>query len=401
MAKATEQPEQADPQCQALYIHVPFCRAKCRYCDFFSVCMEGGRAEQFVQAANSEVRRHQDCLTSPLRSVFLGGGTPTVLGPELLGKLLEPVAPLTDSDTEFSVEANPGTIDADLAGALVSWGVNRVSLGVQSLQDSELALLGRIHDRQQAMQAVAVLRSAGVKNLGLDLIYGIPGQTLDSWRGSLRQALDLGPDHLSCYALSFEAGTLLWQDLQYRRVAPMDDGLQRECYDLAIDLASAAGLEHYEISNFARQPILGEDGGQARPGRRCRHNLTYWHNEPYLGIGPGAASYVGGVRRTSLPDLDAYVLALSAGQAAPCTSERLTGRALMAETVMLELRLTEGLDRAAFSERFGQDILKAFPSATKRYLDMGMLVATAGFLRLSRQALFVADTILADILAEA
>jgi oxygen-independent coproporphyrinogen-3 oxidase len=272
---------------------------------------------------------------------------------------------------------------------LVEAEVNRVSLGVQSFHVRELALLGRRHSPEQARQAAAALRSAGIGNLSVDLIYGIPGQTLASWRDSLRQAVDLGAEHLSSYALNLEPGTPLGRAAEAGRVRPADEQLQKDCYEAAIDLARAAGLEHYEISNFAR------------PGRRCRHNLTYWRNEPYLGLGPAAASYVAGVRRTNRPDLAAYLQAIEAGLPPPADSEKLVGRAAMAETVMLGLRLIEGLDRAAFAQRFGQDMASVFPRTVARYAEQGALIVTERHVRLEAGVLFVSDTILADFLAEA
>ena len=375
-------------QVEALYLHVPFCRAKCRYCDFYSLPLEESAALAYVEAAAAELRAHQHHLARPLESVFLGGGTPTVLGPELLGRLLSLCSPLVGPRTEVTAEANPGTIDAAVVEALTAGKVNRASLGAQSFLPEELALLGRIHRVEQIAQAVTLLRSAGIGNISLDLIYGIPGQTMATWRQSLQQALGLQVDHLSCYALSFEEGTALAADLRAGTVHDMDEELQRDCYYAAIEAAAAAGMEHYEISNFAR------------PGRRCRHNLTYWHNLPYLGIGPAAASYVGGIRRTNRPDLRQYVQALQAGQAPPADCEQLTGRALMAETMMLGLRLIEGVHRDDFAARFGADPVAAFPQSLGRYQQQGLLAVTPTHVRLASDAIFVADAILADIVDE-
>ena len=372
----------------ALYVHVPFCLAKCRYCDFYSIPCDGELDAEYVRAAGLELAANASCLRTPLESAFVGGGTPTALGANLLEQLLSLIQPLLGADTEFSVEANPGTLDDSIVDVLTRSGVNRVNLGVQSFQDAELAGVGRIHNSRQALAAIDLLRKAGFDNLGLDLIYGLPGQTLESWESSLRQGLELGIEHLSCYALSFESGTPLRDDLQAGRVKAMDELLQRDCYDAAISLATQAGMEHYEISNFSM------------PAYQCRHNLTYWHNLSYLGIGPAAASYIDGVRRTNKPDLRMYLDSLRQGQSPPLDSEKLTGRALMSETIMLGLRMIAGIDREEFSDRFGFDPAKAFPKSFGRYISQGALIETAESIRLSRQALFVADTILADILAE-
>ncbi len=220
------------------------------------------------------------------------------------------------------------------------------------------------------------------------MIYGIPGQTLESWKDDVRQAIDLGIDHLSCYALSFESGTPLGGELARGAVSEMPEADQEACYRAAIELAAAAGLEHYEISNFAR------------PGSRCRHNLTYWRNETYLGLGPAAASYIGGSRRTNRPDLGAYIEALEQHRPPPADAESLPIGGRMAETAMLGMRLIEGLDRAAFAHRFAVDVLDAFPHTTRRYADQGAIAVSPSHVRLAERALFACDTILANIVAE-
>jgi oxygen-independent coproporphyrinogen-3 oxidase len=412
---------------------VPFCVAKCRYCDFFSQPIDEARAARYVACVLRELEARRGELADGLASIFIGGGTPTSLGPLLLANLLAGLGPLAGPGCEFSIEANPGTLDQRLADMLPPAGVNRVSLGAQSFEAGELATLGRIHDAGQIGQAVAMLKKSGIGNFGLDLMYGIPGQTLDTWRSSLRHAIDLGPRHLSCYALAFEPGTPLHVDREAGKVREMDEGLQKECYYAAIEIAAAAGLEHYEISNFAAK------------GFRCRHNLTYWHNEPYVGLGPAAASFTSSAgvpavngdtlllgrserrqtrqrdefatlhecphpmpkrrmspltRRTNAPDLEAYMSAISQGQLPPSTGETLAGRPAMAEAVMLGLRLIEGADRRELAGRYGMDIAEAFPHSVSRYQSQGALVVTPTHIRIAHDCLFVADTILADIIAE-
>jgi oxygen-independent coproporphyrinogen-3 oxidase len=381
--------EVSGSQAGALYIHVPFCAAKCRYCDFYSLATGQSEAGKFLWALAAEMRSQAPRLRNPLASVFVGGGTPTSIGQAGLEELLAIPADWIGCDTEFSVEANPGTVDGQGVETLIRAGVNRVNLGVQSFRADELKNLGRIHSPQQARDAFNMLRQAGLQNIGLDLIYGIPGQSLQSWRASVAEALDLGPQHLSCYGLTFEDNTPLWKDLQAGLVEEMDEAEQEACWRHAISAAADAGLEHYEISNFAKG------------GRQCRHNLTYWQNMPYIGLGPGAASYLGGVRRTNDPDLAAYVRALLSGQAAPASQEQLTGRRAMAETVMLALRLTQGLDLQAFEDRYGQDVRQVFPRNISRYIQTGALEVQARHLRIPASALFVSNEILADILAEA
>ena len=376
------------PPAAALYVHVPFCRRKCAYCDFYSVAIAPGQGAAYLGALATDLQRHDHALARPCRSLFLGGGTPTVLAPRALRGLLDLLKPYAGPRTEFTVEANPGTLEAATVAAQVEGGVNRVSLGVQSFVPGELAVLGRIHSRAQARRAFRLLRHAGVGNLSIDLIYGTPGQTLASWRRSVGEAIDLGADHLSCYALTLERSTPLWRQCRTGRLAEMDESLQRDCYEAAIDQAAHAGLKQYELSNFAR------------PHRSCRHNLTYWRNEPYVGVGPGAAGYLGGRRWTTRADLAAWARALLAGHAPPARGERLSGRAVMAETAMLTLRLTEGLDRRRFRRRFGQDVGEAFPRSIARHEAIGSLVVTERRVRLARAYYFTSNAVLADIVAE-
>ncbi|MBI5725130.1 MAG: radical SAM family heme chaperone HemW [Planctomycetes bacterium] len=379
----------ADVRADGLYVHVPLCLAKCRYCDFYSLPLAGDLAGRYVRAAGLELVRLAEFLAWPAGTIFVGGGTPTCLGAGPLGELLGPLGNRAGPETEFSVEANPGTVDGPVADLLAGSGVNRVSLGIQSLQPDELALLGRIHDARQAVEAFGILRRAGLKNLGADLIYGLPGQSMESWLDTLGCVLELSPEHLSCYCLSIEEGTPLADDLRAGRIKPPDEALQKEMYYAAIEQAGKAGLEHYEISNFAR------------PGRRCRHNLIYWHNQPYIGVGPGAASYIAGSRSKYLPDLAGWLDAVLAGRRPAATAERLTGMALMAETLMLNLRLIEGVDRQAFAERFGLDPLAVFPAVFNRYAAQDAVQIDAKNIRIAPKFLFVADSILADLLAKA
>ena len=372
----------------ALYVHIPFCRSKCGYCDFYSLPDRQELTGACVRAISLELRRHAHHLTIPLDSIFIGGGTPTALELPLLEQLLAMLAEYRDERTEFSIEANPCTVTSEVAKSLLNAGVNRVNIGAQSFVETELTALGRIHDPTEIVTAWETLRLAGHERLGLDLIYAAPGQNPDSWRFSLDQALDLAPDHLSCYALTIESDTDIGRQRDRGKFVEMDESDQAECYRAAVTAAHDAGLPQYEISNFAA------------PKNRCRHNLTYWLNEPYLGLGPAAASYLGGVRRTNRPDVEVYIQALDTGVAPPCHREKLTGRALMGETVMLALRMSEGINRRAFITRFGMDLTDAFGRTIQRYCRQGALQLTREHLRIAPDAMIVSNTIMADLLAE-
>ncbi len=382
--------EPVGPTGRALYVHVPFCRAKCRYCGFFSVPLDQpDRAEAVVQAVLAELRQRRDQLALPVETIYVGGGTPTALPEELLGRLLEALAACLDPGGEFSVEANPATVDAALARRLVDAGVNRVSLGAQSFRDDELAWLGRIHRAGRTARAVEALVSAGLTNVGLDLIYALPGQTVEQFQGSLVAATELAVTHVSCYALSYDAPSVLWADLQAGRVEPLADEIQEGMYHRAREILVRAGLGQYELSNFAR------------PGLASRHNQVYWRNEAYVGLGPGAASFLAGLRSTNTTDLQTYCDRIGRSRPATEESERLTGRAAMAEALMLQLRLCEGVDRAGFARRWGPDPVAAFARSVDKHVRGGALRLDPRSLRLCPEAYFTADTVLADILAEA
>lgn len=374
----------------ALYVHVPFCRAKCRYCDFYSHVDAPEVMDAYLEAVLAEQRLRASEIRRPITSLYFGGGTPTALGADRLKRLLRALTPLTGEDAEISVETNPGTVDAAVAEALVEGGVNRVTLGAQSFNDEELAFLGRIHRAEDIAQAAEILRVAGVANLAMDLIYALPGQSSASWEHTLAVAVSLQPRHVSCYALSFEDDTPLGDDLQAGRVEEVDDETQRGMFDRAVEFLQTAGYEHYELSNFAQ------------PGCRCRQNLVYWRNESYLGLGPGACSYLHGIRRTNPPDTAAYVHHLTASPPTPPPSrkEQLTGQAAMAETLMLGLRLTEGVEISTFTRRFGLAPTEAFPVTFQRYLRQGSVQVTPTHVRLHRNALFTSNCILADLLGE-
>lgn len=374
--------------CRALYVHVPFCRQRCGYCDFYSEVLIPGAAEQYVRAVLVELAGH--VRHEPLRcaSIYIGGGTPTVLPSACLSALLAGlrahVRPL--DELEFTVEANPATVDPATAELLAAAGVNRVSLGAQSFHADELRTLDRRHAPEDVARTVALCRTAGIGRTSLDLIFGIPGQTLSSWRDSLERALALNPDHISCYGLTYEPGTPLHARVATGAVRRVNEDVEAEMYELALEALPAAGLAHYEISNFAR------------PGCECRHNLTYWENEPSLGIGPAAAGLIGGTRYKNLPDTAAYCAAIRTGRSAWVEQETLSPERRARETAMLALRLTRGIDCAAFERRFGCDPRTLFRDAIQRHGANGLLICDDATIRLTRRGFLLADRVMMDFL---
>jgi oxygen-independent coproporphyrinogen-3 oxidase len=386
---------------ESLYVHVPFCRNICGYCDFYKLPLKVELAGATVDALLAELRRLADDHPLALRTVFVGGGTPTELPMSELERLvcacgahrarsspsgLRASAPSCLDSWEFTLEANPATITAENAQMLAAAGVNRISMGAQSFNSDELRFLDRKHRPGQIAESVAICREAGIAALNLDLIFGIPGQTRDTWRASMRSALDLDVEHLSCYALTYEHGTTLYRRLQTGRVLQMDNDLEADLYEFTMDYLEAAGLRQYEISNYAR------------PGFECRHNVVYWHNQPCAAIGPSACGFVDGLRYKNVPDLKQYLDLVQAGRRPRVLEERLDARASARETAMLALRLNAGLDRAAFHQRFGIDAAVLFESALRSHVNSGLVEVHEHDIRLTRAGRLVADSVFVDLM---
>lgn len=366
----------------SVYVHVPFCHTLCGYCDFYSVVLDRQAVSPLVEALLAEwgqARREHDIQAD---TIFVGGGTPTTLPPKTLRRLLAALSEVAGKQTEFTVEANPATVTPEIAAALVESGVNRVSIGAQSFDPVELRVLERIHKPQQVAQTLRTCRAAGIKNCNLDLIFAVPGQSLEAWLANLRRAIDLGPNHLSCYALTFEPGTRLFEQRQAGSVHPADIDLEADMYEATIDTLAAAGYAQYEISNFARA------------GAICRHNVAIWRNQPYIGIGPSAAGYIGGVRYRNVADHVKYVAAIAAGRSAWGEHERRTPGEAARDTMMMGLRLIEGVDRQHFREQFGTDPTEMFAEQVEHFAGLGLLEITDTAIRLTRRGLMVGDTVM-------
>ena len=324
---------------RAAYVHVPFCAHHCGYCDFAVAIGQDDRIEEYIEALTFELSSLGE--PQPVRTLFLGGGTPTHLSARQLATLLERVLhwlPLLP-DHEFAVEANPGTLDVDKIRILAEHGVNRLSLGAQSFHPHLLRVLERQHEPADVVRAVEAARRF-ISNISLDLIFGVPGQQFDDWQSDLDQALALAPTHLATYGLTFEKGTRLWKQQRTGLVQALDQDAELALYVRAMDVLEAAGFEHYEISNFAR------------PGHRCRHNQVYWANHAYYGFGQGAARYVNGVRQTTTRDLGDYLKRVRQGMPTYFQSEELAPRERALETIALQLRArTASIDTLFKSRR--------------------------------------------------
>lgn len=381
----------------SLYLHIPFCRHRCAYCDFNTYTGLGDLQPAYARALAGEVAqvgragRQQAGAPLPARTVFFGGGTPSLMAPPDLELILQSVRDSFSlaGSAEITMEANPGTVDAAYLEAVRALGVNRLSFGMQSAVSAELALLERSHDYAAVREAVALARAAGFDNVSLDLIYGLPGQTLDSWRESLDAALALAPDHLSLYCLTIEPGTPMQRWLLEGRIAAPDPDLAAEQYELACARLAAGGWAHYEISNWAR------------PGRACRHNLTYWRNEPYLGLGAGAHGYAAGTRYENVKQPRTYLRRLANGDGAPyplsgavAAYHAVGDEEAMGDTMITQLRLlSEGLDMAAFSRRFGRGVREVYGETIQQLEGWGLLQEQEGRLLLTERGWFLSNQV--------
>jgi oxygen-independent coproporphyrinogen-3 oxidase len=370
---------------RAAYIHVPFCAHHCGYCDFAVAVGQDQRIDEYIDALTVELSSLG--TAQPVRTLFFGGGTPTHLSSAQLAKLLDRVLrwlPLLP-DHEFSVEANPNSLDADKIRILAEHGVNRLSLGAQSFAPQLLRVLERDHQPADVYQAVSEARHY-IVNISLDLIFGVPGQSLADWQDDLDRALSLQPTHLATYGLTFEKGTRLWRQQRHGQVRALGEEAELALYTRAIDVLELAGFEHYEISNFAR------------PGFRCRHNQVYWANHAYFGFGQGAARYVEGTRQTTVRDLAGYLERIRAGRPTYFQSEQLPPRERALETIALQLRRADGVERGEFLVQTGFRLDDLAGPTIARLIELGLLTDDSAVVRLTRQGKSVADAIVAEFM---
>ncbi len=371
---------------RAAYLHVPFCRTKCLYCDFNAYAGKERLAGPYVAALAKEIeRRAAETAGLPLRSVYFGGGTPSLLSPTQVQHLMAALRRTSGGiapEAEISFEANPGTFGPRYLEALRDAGVNRLSLGVQSLDDETLRRLARTHDAATALRAVRLAREAGIASINIDLIYGLPWQTRAMWQDHLRRALETEPDHVSLYALMVEEGTPLATLVARGRWQVPDDDTVADLYEAALPLLEEAGLVHYEVSNWAR------------PGHESRHNLVYWHNEAYLGAGAGAHSYAGGRRFWNVRRIEAYIERIACGRPVEEGGEQLPAEAQLGETAILALRLRrEGIDFARFRARFGIDPRERWAGELAELAGLGLLEVDAERAVLTDAGLLVSNEV--------
>jgi len=403
----TPSPLETPAPVRSLYIHIPFCAHRCHYCDFYSIVDTRDRAEAFIERLIAELAAqapaaHHDGAPYPLDSIFIGGGTPTLLPVPLWDRLLNAIDDLFDlakirsGAGEWTVECNPETAHAELFDRLVAGGINRLSMGAQSFIPELLDRLDRRHNPQNVYRALDLAQQSGIARTSIDLIFAIPGQTLEQWDADLRTAIDLGTTHLSAYNLTYEPNTPLTARLNRGEFEPTPEDLEIEMFEHTGGFLAQAGLPRYEVSNFAK------------PGYECRHNLAYWRQDPWLAAGPSASGHLlsgsdreaGSHRWKNTPRLDTYLQHSTDGFAPVCDYEPPEPNRLLIEIIMTGLRLAEGLDRSdllAWAERLS--VASALLSAARPHEDAGRLLVRSDRWVLSEAGLLFADGIASDLMA--
>lgn len=377
----------------SLYAHIPYCQAKCPYCDFNSHAASAWPEKDYTNALIAEMQHRAQQAPfkgNSISTIFFGGGTPSLFQPSSIGKILDAAEKEfhIERDAEITLEANPGTVDHEKLSGFRSAGVNRLSFGAQSFNDATLKFLGRIHSANETREAARMAHRAGFERLNLDLIFAVPDQTRADVLHDIAEAAALEPDHISAYNLTFEEGTVFFTEMRHGKIRPLDSEEQAEMYSAVREELPRRGYSMYEISNYAKA------------GRECRHNLTYWHNETYLGIGAGAHNFArdggGGRRWWNERNPARYIALATEAGSAEVGSESVEPRTSMGEFVFLNLRLREGFRLADFNARFGASFEEIFGSRTARLFEGDLLENRAGRIRLTDRGLELADSVFAE-----
>ncbi len=369
-----------------LYVHIPFCRSKCLYCDFNSYECREGDSEDYVAALLRELDEYQKRYDFIYKTVFIGGGTPTVINCFLIGSILEKLSPFIMSGAEITMESNPGTVTFENLKYYRSLGINRLSIGLQAWQGELLRGLGRIHSPEDFLHVYDCARKSGFDNINTDLMFALPNQTLGMWKETLKKVAGLGMDHISCYSLILEEGTKLYELYREGRVQLPDEEADREMYWTALEVLDSYRYGQYEISNFARKNM------------ECRHNLIYWRNEEYLGVGAGSHSRLGNIRFWNFRDIDSYVSLIRKGKLPVEGQEELSSDVEMWETIFLSLRLNEGLDLQGFKSRYGIDFQGRYADVINRLTAQGLISIEAGRVKLTGKGKDLSNSVFIEFL---
>ena len=363
-----------------IYVHVPFCSSRCVYCGFYSTTGLELR-DRYVDAVCREIKMRPSA--EPVSTIYLGGGTPSQLSPTHLKRILDTIYIYNkvETDAEITMEANPDDVTSEFVAMLQKLPINRISMGTQTFDDERLKFLHRRHTASQVPAAVSALRQAGFNNISIDLMYGFPNQTLDEWKADIDEALRLDVEHISTYCLMYEEGTALYRLLEQGKVQEIDEELERQMYYTLIERLESAGYEHYEISNFAR------------PGYRSRHNSSYWHGVPYIGVGAAAHSYDVKTRSWNVADIRQYIEGMERGERIS-DEETLDEDTRYNDAITVALRTSDGLDLSKLSEKQRQYCL----ANAKRHIDANLLKLKNDHLVLTKEGLFVSDMVMSDLI---
>ncbi len=369
---------------EGLYVHIPFCRSRCVYCGFYSTTLLPLR-QRYVDALCREMRLREK---GPLQTIYIGGGTPSLLSPAMLRQLFDSIRATFEVDwphAEITMECNPDDVTPEFADSLAALPVNRVSMGIQTFSDQRLRFLHRRHDAAQARGAFRHLREAGFSNISIDLMFGFPEETLGEWEADIQEALSLGAEHISAYSLMYEEGTPLHQWLESQKVEEIDEETYILMYETLVRKLTQAGYEHYEISNFAL------------PGHRSRHNSSYWDGTPYIGLGAAAHSYTGIVRQSNLSDVMGYMQSIEKG-IVPMEEEELRPMDRYNDMVTTALRTSSGIPLAEVVSRFGQRYQDYLLENAQQALDRGWMRIDEGHLHLTLSGIAVSDMVASDLI---
>lgn len=370
-----------------IYIHIPFCKTRCAYCDFYSTTHEELK-QQYIKAVCKELHQRKDYLKGEIiQTIYIGGGTPSQLDIGQIVQLLEAIDSTFSIAThpEITLEANPDDLSENYIERLKQTPINRISMGIQTFNNTTLRLLNRRHTSQEAQEAVGRLRKHGFQNISIDLIYGLPGEGIEQWETNLQQAIALNVEHLSAYHLTYEEGTPLYRMLEKGEVSEVSEEHSLACFNMLIDKLKEAGYQHYEISNFCL------------PNEHSRHNSSYWQGIPYLGCGAAAHSFDGASRQWNVADIRAYIQGIEKGD--PCYEmETLDTPTRYNEYIMTGLRTSHGISLAEIAQRFGQPYADTCKKSATPHLESGKLIIESHRISLSREGIFVSDAIICDLM---
>lgn len=362
---------------QGLYIHIPFCRQKCLYCDFYSALYAEDLAGSYIQVILKQIQR----LDQDFSSIYIGGGTPSILSRGLLNKLLAGLKKFIKKDAEVTIEVNPESVDKEKLKLFLNGGVNRISIGVQSFDDKKLNSLGRIHSAKQAVETIELSRKTSFNNTSIDMIFGVSKEDLKAWEAELEKAAGFDVQHISCYSLSYEKDTPLFIMREKEEIASVDDEVTSEMYQYAMSYLPGKGFNHYEVSSFSK------------PGFECRHNLNYWDNNSYVGLGPSAVSYIKGVRSENVKDVKEYIGRFNKGVDFVISREELPPVHMAKESASVKIRTKEGIGYDWFKDKTGFDFLELEKSALERLAGQGLIEYNKKNVRLTDKGFLFSDTV--------